>query len=197
MILPFEPYNPAWKNQFNTLKEELETLLQPIKASVEHIGSTSVEGLAAKPLIDILIGLENEADLDKVPALLQGKNYVYYEKYNEDMPYRRFFVALTDQPEKLGVPAHIGPDDEIPLRLHDHSLRIAHIHTIPQRSGHWLRHIAFREYLRTHPAVKNEYQALKEKLVQQEWEDGNDYNEGKDAFLKEYEKKAVTWYHNQ
>ena len=78
--------------------------------------------------------------------------------------------------------------------MHDHSLRIAHIHAIPQQSEHWLRHIAFRDYLRTHPQVKNAYQALKEQLVQQEWEDGNDYNAGKDVFLKEHERKAVEWY---
>jgi GrpB-like predicted nucleotidyltransferase (UPF0157 family) len=78
--------------------------------------------------------------------------------------------------------------------MHDYSLRIAHIHAIPKQSEHWLRHIAFRDYLRTHPQVKNEYQVLKEQLVQQEWEDGNDYNAGKDAFLKEHERKAVEWY---
>lgn len=197
MILPFEPHNPQWKMQFSAIEDELKSVLKTVEAQIDHIGSTSVEGLSAKPIIDILIGLENEADLDKIPALLQGKNYVYYEKYNEDMPYRRFFVALTGAPEQLGVPAYIGQQDEISERMHDYSLRIAHIHAIPKQSEHWLRHIAFRDYLRTHPQVKNEYQVLKEQLVQQEWEDGNDYNAGKDAFLKKHERKAVEWYINR
>jgi len=194
MILPFEPYNPIWKANFDGIQNELLTLLKPIRSRVDHIGSTAVEGLSAKPIIDILIGLEEENDLDLIPFLLQGKCYVYYEKYNEDMPYRRFFVALIDRPEVLGVPEHIAPDDEIPARLHDHSLRIAHIHSIPTSSVHWLRHIAFRDYLRVHEEVRGQYQVIKEKLVLQQWKDGNDYNDAKDEFLKEHEAKAVEWY---
>lgn len=194
MILAFEPYNQAWKEQFNAIRNELEQLLLSIEVTVIHIGSTSVEGLAAKPIIDVMIGLENEADLDLVPVLLKGKNYVYYAKYNEDMPYRRFFVALTDNPANLGFPECIDAGDNISEGMHDHSLRIAHIHAIPKQSEHWLRHIAFRDYLRTHSLIREEYQALKAKLIMQEWEDGNDYNAGKDAFIKEYEKKAVAWY---
>jgi len=194
MILPFEPYNPMWKANFDSIQNELLALLKPIRSKVDHIGSTAVEGLSAKPIIDILIGLEEENDLDRIPFLLQGKCYVYYEKYNEDMPYRRFFVALIDQPEALGLPEHIAPNDEIPVRLHDHSLRIAHIHSIPLQSEHWLRHIAFRDYLRVHEEVRDQYQAIKEKLVLQQWKDGNDYNDAKDEFLKEHEAKAVEWY---
>lgn len=194
MILPFEPYNPIWKANFDSIQHELLALLKPIRSRVDHIGSTAVEGLSAKPIIDILIGLEEENDLDLIPFLLQGKCYVYYEKYNEDMPYRRFFVALIDRPEVLGLPAHIAPDDEIPARLHDHSLRIAHIHSIPTSSVHWLRHIAFRDYLRVHEEVRVHYQAIKEKLALQQWKDGNDYNDAKDEFLKKHEAKAVEWY---
>lgn len=194
MILPFEPYNPIWKANFDSIQNELLALLKPIRSRVDHIGSTAVEGLSAKPIIDILIGLEEENDLDLIPFLLQGKCYVYYEKYNADMPYRRFFVALIDRPEVLGLPEHIAPDDEIPARLHDHSLRIAHIHSIPTSSVHWLRHIAFRDYLRVHEEVKGQYQVIKEKLVLQQWKDGNDYNDAKDEFLKEHEAKAVEWY---
>ncbi|MEJ5144865.1 GrpB family protein [Sphingobacterium sp. MYb388] len=194
MILPFEPYNPTWKDQFNTIKRELDKLLLPIKASVDHIGSTSVEGLSAKPIIDIIVGLEDENDLDKVPALLANRQYVYYEKYNIDMPYRRFFVLLREKPDKLGLPTCIGTFDKIPDRLNDHALRIAHIHVIPKNSENWVRHIAFRDYLRTHPNVKDEYQALKEGLIKHEWQDGNDYNEGKDAFLQVEEKRAIEWY---
>ncbi|MGE8427533.1 MAG: GrpB family protein [Sphingobacterium sp.] len=194
MILPFEPYNPIWKANFDSIQHELLTLLKPIRSRVDQIGSTAVEGLSAKPIIDILIGLEEEKDLDRIPLLLRDKYYVYYEKYNEDMPYRRFFVALVDRPEVLGLPEHIAPGDEIPARLHDHSLRVAHIHTIPLNSKHWLRHIAFRDYLRAHDEVRDQYQAIKGKLVLQQWKDGNEYNHAKDEFLKEHEAKAVEWY---
>ena len=196
MILPFEPYNPIWKATFNSIQQELLTLLKSIDLSIDHIGSTAVEGLSAKPIIDILIGLEKDSDLDLVPILLDGKSYVYYENYNEDMPYRRFFVALIDRPEALGLPEHILPGDQIPEKLHDHSVRIAHIHCISKQSEHWLRHVAFRDYLRVHPEVRSRYQKIKERLVLREWKDGNDYNDAKDQFLKEYERKAIEWYKN-
>ncbi len=184
MMLPFEPYNPIWKAKFNSIQQDLLTLLKPIDPRIDHIGSTAVEGLSAN----------KDSDLDLVPVLLNDKSYVYYEKYNEEMPYRRFFVALIDRPEILGVPAHIVRGDEIPERLHDHSLRIAHIHSIPRQSDHWLRHIAFRDYLRAHSEVRDNYQRIKEELVLREWKDGNDYNGAKDEFVKEYERKAIAWY---
>lgn len=194
MKITFEKYNPLWKKQFETIKNELKDSIGFLNPHIEHIGSTSVEGLSAKPVIDIMIGVKNEEELDKVPPLLQGQDYVYYRKYNEDMPYRRFFIKLTDQPQHLGFPEIIEAGDEIPEGIHDHKLRIAHIHVIPTSSEHWLRHIAFRDYLRTHPEVKNEYQQLKEYLSEKEWYDGNDYNEGKDPFIKREERKAVEWY---
>ena len=197
MILPFEQYNPQWGEQFTAIKQELEQLLESLPVRVDHIGSTSVAGLAAKPVIDILVGLENETDLDQVPLLLAGNNYVYYEKYNNDMPYRRFFVLLQQSPGAPDMPAHIRPGDAIPEKLHDHRWRKAHIHVIPERSEHWLRHIAFRDYLRSHPVIKAQYQALKEQLIKREWLDGNDYNAGKDLFLKEQERLAVAWYQTQ
>ncbi len=197
MILPFESYNPKWKEQFDAIKQELDELLKPLDVSIDHIGSTSVEGLSAKPVIDILVGVQKESDLDKVPELLAGRKYVYYEKYNADMPYRRFFLLLKEKPENLEVPTRVRSTDNIPEKLHDHAFRLAHIHVIPANSEHWLRHIAFRDYLSAHPEVRVAYQALKEKLIKQEWHDGNDYNQGKDSFLKIEERKAVEWYQNK
>lgn len=194
MKITFEPYNPSWKKQFESIKNELEKSIGFLNPQIEHIGSTSVEGLSAKPVIDIMIGVKDEKELDQIPPLMAGKDYVYYEKYNKDMPYRRFFIKLIDRPDQLGFPEIIRSEDQIPEKMHDHKLRIAHIHTIPVSSEHWLRLIAFRDYLRTHPDVKDEYQQLKEHLSVQEWHDGNDYNEGKDPFIKKEERKAVQWY---
>ncbi|KUY17784.1 hypothetical protein BAZ12_00325 [Elizabethkingia miricola] len=194
MHLTIEKYNPDWKKQFEELKQELEKLTASVYTNIQHIGSTSVEGLSAKPVIDIMIGVNSEQDLDKIPPLLAGRQYVYYEKYNEDMPYRRFFVKLKENPSKWFFPEQINKDDEIPEKLHDHSLRLAHIHVIPTDSEHWLRHIAFRDYLKTYPDVKAEYQKLKEELGKKEWEDGNEYNEAKNDFIQSEEQKAVRWY---
>lgn len=79
-----------------------------VDTDIQHIGSTSVEGLSAKPVIDIMIGVNSEKDLDKIPPLLAGRQYVYYEKYNEDMPYRRFFVKLKAKPSEWSFPEQIN-----------------------------------------------------------------------------------------
>lgn len=196
MILPFEKYNADWKIQFEKIEQELLDVLSELTISVEHIGSTAVEGLSAKPVIDVLLGVAAEVDLDQVVSLLTGGNYVYYEKYNTVMPYRRFFLLLNQTAEQLGIPNCFTQSDEIPEMVHDHQFRRAHIHVIPINSEHWLRHIAFRDYLRASPQVKANYQALKEHLIKREWEDGNDYNAHKDAFLKREEQNAVNWYKN-
>lgn len=194
MKVTFEKYNPVWKEQFESIKKELEKSIGFLHPEIEHIGSTSVEGLSAKPIIDIMIGVKNETELDHIPLLLQGQDCIYYEKYNEEMPYRRFFIKLKDKSLSLDFPEIIHSGDEIPEELNNHELRIAHIHTIPTSSEHWLRHIAFRDYLRSHSKVKEEYQQLKEKLSQMEWIDGNDYNDGKDPFIKREEQNALKWY---
>lgn len=194
MRLIIEKYNPDWKKQFEELRQELEELTATVHTDIQHIGSTSVEGLSAKPVIDIIIGVNSEDDLDKIPLLLAGKQYVYYEKYNEDMPYRRFFVKLKAKPSEWSFPEQINKGDEIPEKLHDHYLRMAHIHVIPVGSEHWLRHIAFRDYLRTHPAALTEYQKLKEELGKKEWKDGNEYNDAKNDFIQDEEQKAIRWY---
>lgn len=194
MLLPFEPYRTEWKDHFRIISTELAALLHVVDPVIEHIGSTSVEGLSAKPVIDVLVGLHQEEDLDKVPTLLAGNHYTYYEKYNDDMPYRRFFIQFNERPEHYGFPQLVTNETSIPAPMHEHAFRVAHIHAIPLASEHWERHIAFRDYLRTHAAVRDAYAQLKKDLVQREWEDGNDYNKAKDAFIKHEERRAVAWY---
>ena len=74
MHLTIEKYNPDWKKQFEELKQELEKLTASVYTNIQHIGSTSVEGLSAKPVIDIMIGVNSEQDLDKIPPLLAGRH---------------------------------------------------------------------------------------------------------------------------
>ena len=194
MKIQFEKYNLAWKQTFEKIRDELADVIGFIHPQIEHIGSTSVEGLSAKPIVDILVGLHSENDLDKITQPLMDKGYVYYEKYNKAMPYRRFFVKYKVIPHGLSVPNLIHEEDNIPEVLIRHDYRLAHIHAIPVNSGHWTRHIAFRDYLLSHPDIKEKYQRLKEQLSTQEWKDGNEYNEGKDGFIKREEQKAIEWY---
>ncbi len=101
---------------------------------------------------------------------------------------------LTEKPATLGLPEIIGEQGVIDEKMQQYDWRVAHIHVIPTSSMHWTRHLAFRDYLCTHSEIKAEYQALKQQLVQLQWEDGNDYNAGKDEFIQREEQKALQWY---
>lgn len=194
MKVIFEKYDPSWSTEFERIKADLTAAIGFVNPVIEHIGSTSVEGLSAKPIIDVLVGLTSADDLDRMPERLMDKGYVYYEKYNEYMPYRRFFVKHDVDHCELRVPSVIAHSDEIPDSTEEHSHRVAHIHIMPLDNENWTRHIAFRDYLRTHPAVRDEYQRLKERLSLREWRDGNEYNEWKDEFIKREERNALKWY---
>ena len=98
--------------------------------------------------------------------LLIKKRYIYYEKYNKDMPYRRFFIKVKDDAGDMQLPFLIKTHDEIPDYLNDNKNRVAHIHILPYNSEHWVSHITFRDFLRAHPGVRDEYRQLKELLVQ-------------------------------
>lgn len=113
------------------------------------------------------------------------------------MPYRRFFVKHKVKPKELLIPRIITDNDTIPASTDEHNNRLAHIHILPYNSEHWIRHVAFRDYLRTYPVIKNQYQKLKEQLSDKEWRDGNEYNEAKDKFLKTEENKAIRWYQSK
>ena len=195
MKIRLEKYNPIWRQSFEQVKDELAGVLGFVRPIIEHIGSTSVEGLSAKPIIDILVGLDSENDLDKITQPLMDGGYVYYEKYNEMMPYRRFFTKHKVDLREFLLPVLIGKDDNAPSDSLEHNSRLAHIHALPFDSEHWIRHIAFRDYLRTHVDVREAYQKLKEQLSTREWKDGNEYNEEKDDFIKQKEKEAIEWYH--
>lgn len=194
MKIKFEAHNPEWKDSYANIKKELSEILGFINPKIEHIGSTSVAGLSAKPIIDILIGIPNENDLDKTIAPLVTQGYIYYEIYNEVMPYRRFFVKHQSSPQSLNTPRIIRSEADIPKSTHEHNRRVAHIHVLRFDSEHWMRHIAFRDYLKNQYNVKVAYQNLKENLSLQEWVDGNDYNKEKDKFLKKEEQNAIDWF---
>jgi len=197
MKIKIEEYNTEWSRVFDEIKSDTLKLIGFLNPQIEHIGSTSVDGLSAKPIIDILVGLENGNDLNKTIQPLMNNGYIYYERYNKEMPYRRFFVRHKDN---YSIPANlkiITEQDEIPSNTEEHDSRLAHVHVLPLNSEHWTRHIAFRDYLKEYPKIRNEYQNLKEELKYKEWRDGNEYNKAKDKFIKEEERKAVKWYHEK
>ncbi len=192
MRVEIEKYNPEWGTLFKCLQLELEALLIDFKPVIEHIGSTSVPGLSSKPIIDILVGIKETENLDNVHASLAKHDYVYYEKYNASMPYRRFFVKLKSRPCNFTVPKIYKSEDEIPEEIDPY--KMANIHVMEYESNNWLRHIAFREYLKNNPETRKDYEDFKLKLGNLFWLENEEYSSAKNDFIKQIEAKALSWY---
>lgn len=149
---------------FERERKSLETVIGA--CIIEHIGSTSVYGLAAKPIIDIMIGLHDFSVADKLVPEIVALGYLYIPKYEKVMPYRRFFKKFTG-----GIATH-------------------QIHMVQAGGEFWERQLLFRDYLRANPVVAASYEVLKKELAKLEWEDVNDYADAKTAFIRNIENRA-------
>ncbi|WP_054774467.1 GrpB family protein [Methylogaea oryzae] len=106
------------------------------------------------------------------------------------MPYRRFFAKLENLTAGP-LPAVIGDGDDFALGR-DYKTSV-HIHVMAKDSYHWLRHIAFRDYLLAHPDARADYHRLKQKIAVMDLADPLDYNTHKEAFIREHQDKAMAW----
>jgi GrpB-like predicted nucleotidyltransferase (UPF0157 family) len=137
-----EDYNSDWPNQFEKIKSEIWPLICNTALAIEHVGSTSVPGLAAKPIIDIDIVINAKNDLEKVIAKLQTLGYEH--RGNLGIEGREAFKA----PEKIA-------GDSI-----RHNLYVCLDGCLALKN-----HIKFRDYLRDHPAERDSYGKLKKELA--------------------------------
>ena len=159
-------YDPAWPDRFKEERKALRRVLRPwLAGPIEHIGSTAVPGLAAKPVIDIMAGVETlEGSLDAIDAVvILGYCYFPYQA-----TVRHWFCKPSD------------------------AFRTHHLHLVPLNSPQWARPIAFRNYLRAHRDVASEYEELKRRLARQFRFDREAYTESKGTFIEAITKKAAT-----
>lgn len=151
-------YNPDWINQFEIEKKLIQQTLQQPSILIEHIGSTSVIGLLAKPIIDIAIGVQKLHEAESFIEPLSTINYEYVPK--ADFPNRLFF--------RKGL-----------WRQGTH-----HLHIYDQSSEEWSNYLLFRNYLRAHPQKMQEYAELKKKLAHLHAEDRAIYTKLKAPFIQ-------------
>jgi GrpB-like predicted nucleotidyltransferase (UPF0157 family) len=154
------PYSNAWPELFRTTQAELVRVFAPTAITVEHIGSTSVVGLAAKPVIDVLLGAASLADIEAKIENLKNVGYEYVSKYETQIPMRRYFTKSFAT-----------------------SLRI-HLHAVELGSRIWQEHLAFRDALRTDSILRAQYQSLKLALAQQFVDNKAAYSAAKDPFIQ-------------
>jgi GrpB-like predicted nucleotidyltransferase (UPF0157 family) len=162
------PYNSEWPAIFEAEKEVLLKTLGHHIVAFEHIGSTSIPAIHAKPIIDIMIGVECLHDVnDAVISALIAQGYNYIKQYEVNMPYRRYFQKKN----KDGVRTH-------------------QIHLVEIKNEFWRRQLLFRNYLRDHPDAAQRYEKLKLELAQQ-FSDTNEYASAKSEFCNEIYAKAL------
>lgn len=162
------PHNPEWPRLFEEEAARVAAALGKGVVAVHHIGSTSVPGLPAKPIIDMLPVVRRIEALDE-PEIRERMESLGYEAMGEfGLPGRRYF-------RKGGNP------------------RTHHAHAYQEGHSDVERHLAFRDYLRAHPDVAREYGELKAELARRFPDDIEAYMDGKDAFVKAAEREALAW----
>lgn len=161
-------YNEQWDNMFLDEAQKIEEIFADELLDIHHIGSTSVPGLKAKPIIDMMPVVK---DIEKMDSFYKKMEGLGYESMGEfGMPGRRYFRKGGDN------------------RTHQ-----VHVFQADNKED-IQRHLAVRDYLRTHPEAVKQYGDLKEKLANQFPKDIEAYMDGKDTFVKELEKRALHWY---
>ena len=151
-------YDPAWPAMFREQADRIRAALGDRALRVEHIGSTSVPGLIAKPCIDIALVVADAGDDDAYIPDLQRAGYVL-----------RISETFHGEPHRVFK----APDMNVNL------------HVPSQGSSEAAREIAFRDWLRSHPEDRDRYASAKRELASRTWQYMQDYADAKDAIVAE------------
>jgi GrpB-like predicted nucleotidyltransferase (UPF0157 family) len=154
------PYDTNWRKLYEIERTDIIARIGDFVQDIQHMGSTSVEGLAAKPIIDIMIGIRSLDDAKYCIPPLEVMGYEYVAEFEKDLPMRRY------------------------LRKANNGIRTHHIHMVERSSDFWGKHIAFRDILRSNESIRNEYAALKYGLAETYRDDREGYTDAKTDFIE-------------
>jgi len=161
-------YDPQWPMLYKKEKTLIQKAIGHTIVGIEHIGSTAVPGLGAKPIIDILMAVNHLSDAEQCIEPLQSIGYEYVPEYEASIPERRYF--------------HKG---------HPPKEQHYHLHMVELTSDFWKKHLLFRDHLRTHPKIAQKYHELKKRLALKYGSDREGYTEAKTSFIKTIVTKAT------
>ena len=159
-------YDPLWPELFEEERRRILSAVGPHVVAVEHVGSTSVPGLGAKPIIDIMVGVRSLADAPLCVTPLHEIGFEYVPKAELLTPERRFF-----RKGERGAGTH-------------------HLHMVEHGGRFWQEHLLFRDYLRAHPEAAREYERLKRELAARHGAERGSYTDGKRDFVASTVEKA-------
>ena len=152
-------HDPEWINRFGEEKKRLNTILKGTPYEICHVGSTAIPELKAKPIVDIIIGLDSLETADSlIPVLLDG-GYVTSEEFNRTLEDRRW------------------------LMRHKDGKRLFHLHLVVENSPIWHEYVGFTNLLQNNKAARSEYQELKETLLSSSGGDREAYTNAKREFI--------------
>ena len=160
------PYNPGWPVEFTVEANRIRSAVASVIVAVHHIGSTAIPGIFAKPVIDVLMEVNDVMALDRHTSALTDLGYEAMGEFG--ITGRRYFRK----------------DSAGGVRTHQ-------IHAFEAGSPAIERHLAFRNYMIAHPAIARSYSLLKRQLAASHPNDIEAYMDGKDSFIKEHETKAI------
>jgi len=162
------PHDVRWKAEFASESRLVARCLGEDVIATHHIGSTSIAGIFAKPIIDLLIEV---SDVHAVDSCNEAMELAGYESMGEfGIPGRRYFRK----------------DDEGGVRSHQ-------VHVFQSGDPELQRHLDFRDFMLAHPAIAQEYSDLKRALALAHPEDSDAYMDGKDAFIRGVDERAAVW----
>ena len=162
-----ESYDPQWVSKFNDIKKVVAKIFGKNAIAIEHVGSTSIPGMKAKPIIDVLIIVEKMQPFQKERDEMAALGYENGDDY-------------------------IAPDTIIFFKT-DGDRKTENIHVCVKDSPKAIQFLNTRDYVRTHPERAKAYSELKEKLKQSFPDDYPAYRSGKQAFIDETERLTIEW----
>ena len=151
-------YQESWKDDFEKIAKELKTALGDLILKIEHVGSTSVKGMVAKPIIDIAVGVHDLNILKKIPAIMINGGYHHLSEH--------------------------GDNDRLLFIKKKQGKCFLHIHVEIYQGESWENHLLFKEYLQKNLKALSEYNRLKKDLAARFSDDRKQYTSGKADFIQ-------------
>jgi GrpB-like predicted nucleotidyltransferase (UPF0157 family) len=161
------PHDPQWVGEFEREAAAIRNALSDVLLRIEHVGSTAVPDLPAKPIIDIQVSVRDIEEREAFVRPLERLGYLFAP--DPDSPDYHFFGKPRERPRRY------------------------HVHVCVAGSGEEMRHLVVRDFLRSHSEEAAKYADLKRELARRTHQDRLAYIEGKEPFMRDLEQWAAAW----
>jgi GrpB-like predicted nucleotidyltransferase (UPF0157 family) len=166
-------YSADWAKSAAQEAARIKDAIGGVVVIVHHIGSTSIPGIRAKPILDLMPLVSSLAELDAARAKLESLGYEWFGEYG--IPGRRYCKRDDSKTGK----------------------RLVQLHFFEAQSPEVMRHLAFRDYLRMHPDMARAYEAEKLRAQRRHPSNSHAYSDAKSAWIVTIQEIAITWAHEQ